>query len=315
MRLHRFAIAVALATWVLTIFGGLVSTTESGLACPDWPLCEGKFIPRMVDGKQYEHTHRLVASFVGAMMFGLCALIIKYRRKDKGLLWLGIAGAVLVTAQALLGALTVILKLPWYVSSTHFGTAMAFFAVAITLAFLTRQRLSGTPVSSEEARLGRPVVWVAGVLYAQLVVGAMMRHLRGGLACGYDILTCQGQVWPLDGHLGMQVHMAHRLIGTLAGIAVLALTVWLSRQASASRTAKWVAASLSVGVLAQITLGILTILSSRELITMTVHSSLGIALFGGAVALKWVVAPSRAPATAVVPREAQRAAMTPAVVS
>ena len=61
--MHRFAVAAALATFILTIFGGVVSVTESGLACPDWPLCEGKFIPQMVDGKQYEHSHRLVASF------------------------------------------------------------------------------------------------------------------------------------------------------------------------------------------------------------------------------------------------------------
>ena len=80
VRVYRFAVATAVATFILTIFGGVVSVTESGLACPDWPLCEGKFIPKMVDGKQFEHSHRLVASFVGAMTFGLCALLVKYRR-------------------------------------------------------------------------------------------------------------------------------------------------------------------------------------------------------------------------------------------
>src|SRR5438105_2911542 len=125
MRLYRFAVATAVATFVLTIFGGLVSATDSGLACPDWPLCEGHWFPRLVNGKQFEHTHRLVASFVGVMMFGLCALIVKYRRHDRALVQLGIGGAVLVTAQALLGALTVILRLPWYDSSLHFATAMA----------------------------------------------------------------------------------------------------------------------------------------------------------------------------------------------
>lgn len=295
LRVHRFAVATAVATWVLTIFGGLVSATDSGLACPDWPLCEGQWIPKMVDGKQFEHTHRLVASFVGVMMFGLCALIIKYRRQDRALVALSVGGVVLVTVQALLGALTVILKLPWYVSSAHFGTAMAFFAIAVTIACLTRQRLDPyAPRTAAELRLARPVRYVAALLYAQLVVGAVMRHLRAGLACGYEILTCLGKVWPADEHLGVHAHMFHRALGIVSGLAVLALAAWLWRQASATAAARRLAVALAVGVVAQVTLGVLTVLGSRPLVMMTVHSTLGIALFGGAVLLNWLVAPARA---------------------
>src|SRR5260370_12895945 len=141
MRVHRFAVATALATFCLLVDGGLVSPTESGLACPDWPLCEGKLIPKMVDGKQFEHTHRLVASTVATMTFLLGGMIFKQRGADRLLKRLGVGAAVLVVLQALLGALTVKLALPAWVSSLHLATAIAFFCTALTLAFLTRQRM------------------------------------------------------------------------------------------------------------------------------------------------------------------------------
>src|SRR5215813_7390985 len=100
---HRFGVATAVATFCLLIAGGLVSTTESGLACPDWPLCEGKLIPKMANGKQFEHTHRLVASAVATMTFVLCVMIFRRRRADRLLTRLGAAAAVLVVVQALLG--------------------------------------------------------------------------------------------------------------------------------------------------------------------------------------------------------------------
>jgi heme A synthase len=305
---HRYAVAVAFATFVLLFLGNLVSTTESGLACPDWPLCEGKFIPPMIDGKQFEHTHRLWASFVGTMTFGLCALLFKHRRGDRLLTRLGVIAAVLVTVQALLGALTVKLKLPWYISSLHLGTAMAFFALTVTIAFLTRQRLETGAPPAERAGLGKLILPVVALCWLQLVAGAVMRHLRGGLACGFDFPLCQGALWPLDGHLGIQVHMVHRALGIIVGLAVLWLghvLFWRRPQLSlATRVAALVCA---LAVVAQVCLGVLTVWWSREMVTMAIHSSLGAALFAGLVSVYWLACP--------LPRSAASAgspALTPA---
>ncbi len=285
--------AVAIATFALLIFGGLVSTTESGMACPDWPLCEGKFIPKMIDGKEFEHSHRLVASFVGAMTFGLTALLFKHRRRDKLLTRLGLLAAGGVTIQALLGALTVKLKLPWWVSSTHLATAMAFFSLSVTLAFLTRQRLNPVRPAPADSRAARWILPVVGLTYAQMVVGGLMRHLRGGLACGFDFPLCLGKVWPLDGHPGVQIHMVHRALGVGVGVGVLWLMVRLLRAPAASTATRVLASVAGVAVVAQIGLGIMTVLLSRELVTMTVHSSLGAALLATLVSLYWTACPVR----------------------
>jgi heme A synthase len=292
MHLARYAVATALATFVLLVAGGLVSTTESGLACPDWPLCEGKYIPPMVDGKQFEHTHRLVASFVGVMTFGLGALLFKHRRRDRLLKGLGALAAVLVTVQGLLGALTVKLKLPVWVSTTHLATAMAFFTLIVSLAMIIPQR--ARPSQPGPAPALRPWVLAAlGLTYVQIVLGAAMRHTRSGLVCGYDVPLCLGQLWPLDGHVGIQLHLLHRLFGVIAGAAILAVAVRLGRLGNEerSRGPRRLGWALALGVLAQIALGVATILTSRDLVTMTAHSSLGAALLAGLVVLLWWTSP------------------------
>jgi len=40
----------ATATFFLLFLGGLVTSTGSGLAVPDWPLSFGRFFPPMVAG-------------------------------------------------------------------------------------------------------------------------------------------------------------------------------------------------------------------------------------------------------------------------
>jgi heme A synthase len=60
-----FAIATAVATFLLLLIGGLVNPTGSSLACPDWPLCHGSAFPEMTGGVFFEHSHRLAATTVG----------------------------------------------------------------------------------------------------------------------------------------------------------------------------------------------------------------------------------------------------------
>jgi heme A synthase len=314
MRVHRFAVATAIATFCLLIAGGLVSATESGLACPDWPLCEGKFFPQMVGGKQFEHTHRLVASLVAVMTFILCGLLFKTRRTDRLLRRLGAGAVVLVVIQALLGALTVKLALPAWVSSLHQATAMAFFALIVCLAFLTRQRtpdFSGRVLDPEPARrVGKLTVAVSLLAYAQLVVGAVMRHTRGGLACGFDFPLCLGKLWPLDGGFAQQVHLVHRAGGFLVGLAVWALAIYVLQRAGQHKLLRALAMLAAGTVVIQVALGVATVLASRELLTMTVHTTLGPALLANLVALYWVACPSSLPGR---PSQPVKAAVAPSL--
>ena len=71
--LHLFAAFVAASTALLIFAGGMVTSTDSGLAVPDWPTTYGwsmfSFpVEYWVGAISYEHTHRLIASTVGFLI-------------------------------------------------------------------------------------------------------------------------------------------------------------------------------------------------------------------------------------------------------
>ena len=76
--LHRYGIALSVCTFFLLFAGGMVTSTNSGLAVPDWPTTFGRnmflFPPSMMKGGIfYEHGHRLFASLVGLLTVANCA--------------------------------------------------------------------------------------------------------------------------------------------------------------------------------------------------------------------------------------------------
>ena len=96
--IRRLAAAAALLTLVLITAGGLVTNTDSGLACPDWPLCFGSPLPKMVGGVAVEHTHRLIATALGFLTVALVVLTLRRAREGR------LAALAAAAATALLGA-------------------------------------------------------------------------------------------------------------------------------------------------------------------------------------------------------------------
>src|SRR6185503_15643434 len=117
---HRFAVATAVATYLLILIGGLVHGTGSSLACPDWPTCYGTLMPKMEGGVLVEHSHRLAAGSV--MILTLVLLVAMYTSREaahRRLRPLAALAMGLVVVQALLGGITVLLRLPTPVSTMH----------------------------------------------------------------------------------------------------------------------------------------------------------------------------------------------------
>src|SRR5213593_1666798 len=107
--IHRLAAATAAATFVLLFVGGLVTSTGSGLAVPDWPLSFGQVFPPMVGGVLFEHGHRLAASAVGCLTLAL-ALCTVLAHTRPGVRALGLLALFAVILQGILGGVTVLYR-------------------------------------------------------------------------------------------------------------------------------------------------------------------------------------------------------------
>ena len=153
--LHRFAVLTAGATFVLLFVGGLVTSTGSGLAVPDWPLSFGMLLPPMRGGVLFEHGHRLAAALVGGLTVAL-ALWTVVSEPRPGVRALGLTALLAVILQGVLGGVTVLYKLPLAVSVTHACLAQAFFCLTVTLALVTGAGWTAARQISDRRKHARP---------------------------------------------------------------------------------------------------------------------------------------------------------------
>ncbi len=275
---HRWGVLTAASTLFLVFVGGLVTSTGSGLAVPDWPLSYGMLMPPMVGGVFYEHGHRLAASFVGLLTLVLAVWTSRTEPRPgvRALAWSALAVVIL---QGVLGGLTVIFLLPTAISVSHACLAQTFFCLVIALAYRTSREWLDAPAPREDvAGLRGPAAVATTAVFAQLVAGALMRHLGAGLAIPDFPLSFGRLVPPLD-ELPVAVHFVHR-VGAVLVLAAVAHAAWRARLASDVRLLRHAAFLLAL-VLVQIVLGAATVLTGRAVLPATTHVALGAALLGG----------------------------------
>jgi cytochrome c oxidase assembly protein subunit 15 len=178
---HWFAVFTAAVTFLLIIAGALVTSNDAGLSVPDWPTSFGSLyrLPPMVGGVRFEHTHRMLAEFIGVLtiILALWTQRIEARSWVRKLAWSALATVV---AQGILGGLTVLYFLPPAVSTAHATLAQTFFCIAVVIAVVTAESWTepqARPVAETEGSSLRTLsLLAAGSVYIQLVLGAGFRH-------------------------------------------------------------------------------------------------------------------------------------------
>ncbi len=270
--LHRYAQLCVVATFLLIIAGGLVTSTDSGLAVPDWPLSYGMLLPPMVGGILYEHGHRMIAAAVGLMTLGL-AIWLWHSEARAWVRRLGLLALVTVVIQAVLGGITVLWLLPPLVSTSHLGTAMAFFCMVTAIAVVTGpgwHDATRRPAGMGAVPLSRTALLVSSAVYVQILLGATMRHTGAGLACP-DFPLCNGALLPEITSGILALHLLHRGWAVLVTLLVVALAerAWARHPDVAELRRPALAAVVLVCL--QLLLGALSVLSELSVGITTAH--------------------------------------------
>ena len=307
--LDRFAWLTAAATFLLLGLGGLVTSYEAGLAVPDWPTTYGynMFLFPMHLWRSnifYEHTHRLLASFVG-LLTGILAVWLWLREPRSWLRWLGAGAFFAILLQGLLGGLRVTL-LKDEIGIFHATLAQGFF-VLVTLIALFSSRKAGKFADST-TRVSGSLYWLTicstSLVLIQLILGAAMRHQHAGLAVP-DFPLAYGKAWPpmdaaflekINSHrLGAEqlnpvtasqigLQMTHRLVA-LSIVLLVGCVAWKARgeQGPGSFPAKFAGAWWGV-ICLQAALGAATIWSNKAADVATAHVLCGaLSLLAGTI--------------------------------
>ncbi len=217
--IQRAAWAATVITYFLIALGGAVLATDSGLSCPDWPLCFGQTYYSGTFHVFLEQFHRFTAATVSVLIVLLAVGIIAWARKDRALLTLAIAAPILLAIQIVLGGLTVLWKLPPQIITAHLGTALAIFAIMVTIAVL-----SGKPSPSKEhpaktRTFAQLAISNALLIYILMLLGSYVTGSGAALACpGWPF--CTPASWAVSNHLA-SINILHRVYAVFVGLVTL----------------------------------------------------------------------------------------------
>ena len=270
--LHYRAFTVSVF-WTLGLLylGSVVHATESSLACPDWPTCFGTMMPEMTGGVFWEHLHRLVAGGL-VLLFGLSTWLAKTPTQDQPWIFRAcLAGLGLLIVQSIFGGLTVIYRLPDLISTTHLGLAFIFLALVTVLASATG------PLKGFERHLGETADRItilasasAALIFLQSLIGGLVRHMDAGMACP-DAPLCLGELVPPLVNSTITLHFTHRLIGIVAALLIIGLSIWILR-VSAPKPLRLLGLLAAALVVTQVIIGFVSVLTSLAVIPVSLHT-------------------------------------------
>lgn len=154
-RFRRFGILTIASVFFLILVGGLVRSTGSGMGCPDWPKCFGKWVPpsnvselppdykerfktathEVADFDPYktwtEYVNRLIGVLTGFFVFLTVIFALPYLKSKPSIFWLSFLALLLTGFQGWIGAKVVATNLAHWMVTIHMIIALVIVGLLI----------------------------------------------------------------------------------------------------------------------------------------------------------------------------------------
>ena len=155
---------VAVFVFVVIAAGGIVRTTQSGMGCPDWPTCFGRWIPptsvadlppdfeKYLRQQDIDHTfnvyhtwveylNRLLGAVLGIFLLAHTVWAFrKFFKNNRRIFWWSAAVLVLTGVQGWLGKKVVDANLAALKVTAHMLIALAIAAIPLYIIYLLRKK-------------------------------------------------------------------------------------------------------------------------------------------------------------------------------
>jgi len=258
--------------YLLMIMGTFVTSTGSGLACPDWPLCYGTVRPPLKLHIWFEWGHRLLGGLTG-LLIGTSTLLVWSRFKGVTRFLTGVVTGLLLFG-VLIGGMTVLIEAPYLDNFFRIATVSSHLIIAtlvlISLVFVLRRVIGGRKVLDRGYYF-----FLFCMVYLQVILGILVRYSKASLACP-DFPLCQGRLFPPLSSYTVMLHYSHRVVAlSVVGLAV-GLLYRAIRRGLQIRTPL---ITLSI-VLLQASFGAMVVLTGMFLPVIILHGATGFLLLG-----------------------------------
>ncbi len=294
-KLQVLTVFTVVCIFALITLGGVVRLTDSGLGCPDWPLCHGQLFPPIEYHALIEYSHRMLAALVGVLVAAQAFVVWRCHRNYRLLLTLSLLGVVLVLFQGALGGITVLTELADGLVLAHLATAEALIACMVLASALALQGSRGAQGtdrgSARLAGLRRITLITTSMVYLLLISGSYVTVSDAAIACGESWPLCAGSLVP-EGHLA-SVHMLHRLVTLVVSALVAVVLVKAWRQGREWAHLRWTAMALAGLLVLQVGLGAAVVTGGFDTVLRATHLSLGTLMWVSLVVLAIIVVMGR----------------------
>ncbi|UFH55556.1 heme A synthase [Spirosoma sp. KNUC1025] len=298
-RFRSLVLLTILVIYLVVLAGGIVRGTGSGMGCPDWPKCFGRWVPpteisqlpanyQTIYGAKLkgeiefnavktwiEYINRLLGVLAGFFVFGTLIASLSYLRKDKVVFWGSFLSFLLLGLNGWLGSRVVATELAQYLISLHLLLAIA---VVFTLLFVfVRSNTSLLKFEPKQKKVKALRLLLLVIMLLTLFQTALGTQVRDALdqvvkQLGYG----QREKWIEGLNWSFYVHRSFSLIVLAFHIAV----IYQLRSVSQNGSIKRVVNGLIVLVILEIGTGVIMAYMNVPAAAQPIHLLLAVLIMG-----------------------------------